>query len=66
MYYILDCNNEIVGNKKGYRTFRGANQQAHSTRSKVCEELWRRHYAKRKENPGLRLVSIIIVEEVLA
>lgn len=60
MYFIRDCNDEIVGNKKGYRTFRGANQQAHSTRSKVYGELWTRYYAKRNENPKWVWVSSIV------
>lgn len=59
MYFIRDCNDVIVGNSKGYRTFRGANQQAHSTRSKVWGELWARYYAKRKANPEWMLVSRI-------
>jgi hypothetical protein len=63
MYFIRDCNDEIVGNKKGYRTFRGANQQAHSTRSKVYGELWTRYYAKRKEKPGWMLVSRVTSDE---
>lgn len=63
MYFIRDCNDEIVGNKKGYRTFRGANQQAHSTRSKVYGELWTRYYAKRKEKPDWMLVSRVTTNE---
>ena len=63
MYFIRDCNDEIVGNPKGYRTFRGANQQAHSTRSKVYGELWRRYYAKRKEKPDWNFVSRITGEQ---
>jgi hypothetical protein len=65
MFYILDCNDEIVGNKKGYRTFRGANQQAHSPRSKVYREIWSRYYAKRDINPNWRLVSQIVVSELV-
>jgi hypothetical protein len=65
MFYILDCNDAIVGNKKGYRTFRGANQQANSSRSKVYGELWSRYYAKRDINPNWRLVSQIVVYELV-
>jgi hypothetical protein len=39
-YYIIDCTGKLVGNKKGYKTFRGANQQANSKYSKVCSEIW--------------------------
>jgi hypothetical protein len=27
MYFIYDCNDKIIGNSKGYRTFRGAERQ---------------------------------------
>ena len=59
MYFIRDCNDQIVGNPKGYRTFRGANQQAHSTRSKVNAEIWARFYAKRKVQPDCYLINRI-------
>jgi hypothetical protein len=65
MFYILDCSDEIVGNPKGYRTFRGANQQAHSPRSKVYREIWSRYYAKRQSDPKWRLVSQIVVSELV-
>lgn len=32
--YIKDCNGEIIGNPKGYRTMKGATREA-----------WGRHYA---------------------
>jgi hypothetical protein len=59
MHFIYDCNNQIVGNPKGYRTFRGADQQAHSTKTKVYGVLWSRYYAKRKEKPDWCLVCRI-------
>lgn len=33
-YFIRDCNDEIVGNPKGYKTMKGATREA-----------WGRHYA---------------------
>ena len=39
-YYIFDCYNSIAGNRKGYRTFKGANQQASSHKSKLNKYLW--------------------------
>ena len=27
MYFIYDCNGSVIGNSKGYRTFRGAERQ---------------------------------------
>jgi hypothetical protein len=44
-YFITDCKGEPVGNPKGYKTFRGASQQANSRRSKVYKEIWQRFYA---------------------
>jgi hypothetical protein len=63
MYYIYDCNDQIVGNPKGYRTFRGANQQANGKRSKVYQVLWDRYHAKRKEKPHWLLISQIKGEQ---
>lgn len=30
MYFIYDCNDNVVGNPKGYRTYRGAERQQNS------------------------------------
>lgn len=62
MYFIRDCNDQIVGNPKGYRTLRGADQQAHSSKSKVYGVLWTRYYAKRKVKPDWILVNRITNE----
>ncbi len=40
MYFIYDCNDNIVGNPKGYRTFRGADQQANMHKSKAFKTIW--------------------------
>lgn len=50
-FYIYDCNNELVGNLNGYRTIRGAQQQAYARRSKVAHLLSSRWWAKRKSTP---------------
>jgi hypothetical protein len=39
MYFIYDCNGSIIGNPKGYRTFRGAERQQ-NTRLKAI--IWDR------------------------
>jgi hypothetical protein len=44
-YYILDCNDEVVGNPKGYRTFIGAERQQNTT---LNDLLWER-YKQRKD-----------------
>lgn len=40
MFYIFDCNDNIVGNPKGYRTMRGAQAQTNNLRSKIYRQLW--------------------------
>ena len=41
-YYIFDCFGSLAGNINGYPTFRGANQQASSPKSKLNKYLWNR------------------------
>ena len=41
-YYIFDCFGSLAGNINGYATFRGANQQASSPKSKLNKYLWNR------------------------
>lgn len=56
MYFITDCNGQIVGNRKGYPTLTGAHRQAHSSRSKVHAEIWYRFNNKREAFPDWTLV----------
>jgi len=38
MYFIYDCNDNIIGNTKGYRTYRGAvRQQDFALRGMIWE-----------------------------
>jgi hypothetical protein len=49
MFFIFDCNNEIVGNPKGYKTHRGAQTQCNLDKSKptkIMALLWERFHAK--------------------
>ena len=39
-YYIRNCKGEIVGNPKGYRTFKGASRQMNGTRTKAGRQIW--------------------------
>jgi hypothetical protein len=63
MFFIYDCNDQVAGNPKGYRTFRGANQQANGRKSKLYHTLWDRYYAKREADPECRLVTRITIQE---
>ena len=42
-YYIRDCNGQIIGNPRGYRTFRGASQQE----KRLAPLIWARYWQKR-------------------
>jgi hypothetical protein len=66
MYYIYDCNGEVIGNPKGYRTFRGANQQANSRRSKVYPKIWATYEKRKALEPTFNLIMSIEYEEVRA
>jgi hypothetical protein len=49
MFFIFDCNNDIVGNPKGYKTHKGAQAQCNLDRSKptkIMSLLWDRFHAK--------------------
>lgn len=49
MFFIFDCNNDIVGNPKGYKTHRGAQTQCNLDKSKPTKTmslLWDRFYAR--------------------
>lgn len=56
-YFIRDCNNKIVGNKNGYKTFKGANTQANNHRMKINKMLWETF--DNRENKECMLVSTI-------
>lgn len=64
MYYIYDCNGEVIGNPKGYRTFRGANQQANSRWSKVYPKLWATYEKRKAQEPAFNLIMSIEFEEL--
>lgn len=59
-FYIYDCNNELVGNPKGYRTIRGAQQQAYARNSKTAKLLHSRWWAKRDANPDHGFVTTFV------
>lgn len=55
-FFIYDCNNKVVGNPHGYRTMRGARQQAESRHGKAYRQIWQAYYASEKENPSIELI----------
>ena len=48
-YFIYDCNEKIVGNPKGYRTFRGAEREYNRRGSPAYRAIWASYYAKQAE-----------------
>lgn len=68
MYFIYDCNDKVVGNAKGYATYRGAAQQAEQHGSPAYRAIWDAFYNKypTEEMPEFvqgRLVHAIKLKE---
>jgi len=66
LYFIYDCNNNVVGNPKGYRTFKGADRQQNSRWSKAREAIWtafEEKYGKHDSTRANVLVSSIKLKE---
>lgn len=65
-FFIRDCHGNVVGNKSGYRTMRGAMQQAESKYSIIHKILWRTFYYWVEDNPDAyeRLVYSIKTNEL--
>ena len=51
-YFITDHNGDIAGNVKGYRTFRGASQQANG-KTRLRSVLWDTFHARTNKNDNL-------------
>lgn len=59
-FYILDCKDNIIGNPKGYRTHRGAMQQAGMPKAKAYRQAWQALEDARKINPSENLIHRIV------
>ncbi len=46
MYFITDCYGNIVGNPKGYKTYRAADIQSKKKGSPACKAIWDNFNAK--------------------
>lgn len=65
MYFIFDCNGDIVGNFKGYRTHKGAQTQCnlkYDKQTKIMALLWDRFYAQ--ANMGTKKTRIYSIRWV--
>lgn len=52
-YFIFDCNGEVVGNPKGYRTHHGAWCQVEGRGRSIGNLVWTRFYARKRENKSV-------------
>ena len=67
MFFIFDCNGEIVGNFKGYKTHKGAQGQCNldnSKPTKIMALLWDRFHAQAQlDNRKSRIYAIRWVDQ---
>lgn len=61
MYFIYDCNGKVVGNPKGYATFKGAERQQNYPYSKAYCSIWEA-YDNRENRAHNHVCSIKLVE----
>ena len=59
MYIIYNCKGAPIGNLKGYRTHKGASQQAETRLNRL---LWTQFYQYHTENPSACTVYKIILK----
>jgi hypothetical protein len=60
MFFIFDCNGDIVGNPKGYRTHKGAESQCKlNGKTKTMQILWNRFFDKAQKMEGKSLIYSI-------
>ena len=63
-FFIFDCNGDIVGNPKGYRTMRGALRQQDRRGSPAWRAIWTAYDARKTRDPENTLVSSVHPLEV--
>lgn len=64
-FFILDCNEKIVGNPLGYATIRGAIREEKRRGSPAFCAIWAAFEAARAANPDHRKISKIVRFESL-
>jgi hypothetical protein len=55
-YFITNCIGELVGNKLGYTTYKGAHQQAEQIGTKAYNAIWEAFYQVEHTNPDQKLI----------
>jgi hypothetical protein len=61
--FIYDCNGNIVGNPKGYRTFKAAWVQQEKRTSPAHKAIWAAYEERKKTDPKNNLLSRIVPRE---
>lgn len=61
-FFIFDCNDRIVGNPSGYRTMRGAIQQANSRKAQAFRDIWAAYDAQDPRERNYLVSNIKFVE----
>ena len=51
LFFILNCKGQIVGNKNGYRTIRGAIRETNKPHSPASKAIWAAFHEMRALNP---------------
>jgi hypothetical protein len=64
-FFILDCNEKIVGNPLGYATIRGAIRESERQGSPAYRAIWAAFESARAANPDHKALSKIVHFESL-
>lgn len=51
MFFIFDCNDNLVGNAKGYKSVKSAQKIINTKSGKVFNLIWKRFYDKQMIDP---------------
>lgn len=60
-FFIYDCDNNVVGNPKGYTTIKGATIQAESRKSKIYHKIWDNFYKRQEKHPEEKQMQIYAI-----
>jgi hypothetical protein len=58
-YYIFDCNDKMLGNPNGYKTYATASAQTNRKDATVYIGIWRAFRLAKQQNPNFNLVCSI-------
>lgn len=64
-FFIRDCNGDIVGNPKGYRTMRGALREQNRKGSPAFRAIWAAFERRKKSDPDSTLIASVYPLDVM-